>query len=72
MSSQTDNQKSAFAALMHDTLDEVTTILSIAQFCLISRELSPEVQTDMKRIVETGKTISNKLKQLAEVYQEER
>jgi hypothetical protein len=72
MSSQMNNeQKSTFSLLMHDMLNDISTIMSIAQFCLISRDMSPDVQTDIKRIVETGQTMSDNLKRMAEVIQEE-
>jgi hypothetical protein len=72
MSSKSNSQKSAFSVLMHDTLDDVSTILSIAQYCLIFKEMSPEVRTDMERIVETGRNMSNKLKQMGQVVQDEK
>ena len=56
---------------MHDTLNDISTILSIAQFCLISKEMSSELRLEMERIVDTGKQMSQKLKQMAEVIQQQ-
>jgi hypothetical protein len=65
-----NEQKSTISVLMHDTLNDMSTILSIAQFCLISQEMSPELRVEVERIVDTGKQMSDKLKRMAEVMQE--
>lgn len=65
-----NNSKSTLSVLMHDTLNDMSTILSIAQFCLISRDMSPELRIEVERIVDTGKEMSDKLKRMAEVMQE--
>ena len=56
--------------LMHETINHISTIISIAQLSLISKEMSPEVQADMKRIIETVRQMSDNLKQLAELLEE--
>jgi hypothetical protein len=56
---------------MHETLNDISTIMSIAQFCLVTKEMPPDVRHDIKRIVETGREMSDKLKLMAEVLQEE-
>jgi len=66
-----NDAKSTFSVLMHDTLNDMSTILSIAQFCLISKEMSPELRIEVERIVDTGKQMSDKLKRMAEVMQEQ-
>ncbi len=58
------------SVLMHDTINQISTIISIAQFGLISKEMSPEVQADMKRIVATMRQVANNLKRLAEILDE--
>jgi signal transduction histidine kinase len=58
-------------ALLHDTLNHVSSILSIAQFCLISKEVPPEVQGDLKRIIEMTREVAANLKRLAETLEEE-
>jgi hypothetical protein len=45
--------------------------MSIAQLCLVSKEMPPDVRHEIKRIVETGREMSEKLKLMAEVLQEE-
>jgi hypothetical protein len=71
MSSKTNKPGPIFSILMHETLNDISTIMSIAQFSLISREMPPEVREDMKRIVESGRQMADKLKLIAEVLQEE-
>jgi signal transduction histidine kinase len=57
--------------LLHDTLNQISSIISVAQYCLISKEVSPEVQGDLKRIVEMTKAVAANLKRLAETLEEE-
>ncbi len=57
--------------LMHEIINHISTIISIAQLSLISKEMSPEVQADMKRIIQTVRQMSDNLKQLAEVLDED-
>ncbi len=71
MSSQANKPGPVFSILMHETLNDMSTILSIAQLCLISKEMPPDVRLEFKRIVETGRQMSDKLKLMAEVLQEE-
>ncbi|GIK44047.1 MAG: hypothetical protein BroJett011_78800 [Chloroflexota bacterium] len=58
-------------ALLHDTLNQLSSIISVAQYCLISKEASPEVRGDLKRIVEMTKEVAANLKHLAEMLEEE-
>lgn len=58
-------------AILHDTLNQVSSIISVAQLCLISKEVSPEIQHDLKRIVEMTKEVAANLKRLAETLEEE-
>ena len=71
MSSQANKPGPVFSVLMHETLNDMSTIMSIAQLCLISKEMPSDVRHDFKRIVETGRQMSDKLKLMAEVLQEE-
>ncbi|MBI1876696.1 MAG: hypothetical protein HYR94_00370 [Chloroflexi bacterium] len=57
--------------LLHDTLNQLSSIISIAQYCLISKEVSQDVQEDLRRIVEMSKEVASNLKQLAEALEEE-
>lgn len=70
MSSQTDESLTPFA-LMHDTVNDVSTILSIAQNSLLNREMPAEVQLDLKRIIETARQVAANLRQIAEILEEE-
>lgn len=58
-------------AILHDTLNQVSSIISVAQLCLISNEVSPEIQRDLKRIVEMTKEVAANLKRLAETLEDE-
>jgi hypothetical protein len=71
MSPETNRPGPVFSILMHETLNDISTIMSIAQLCLISKEMPPDVRQEIKRIVETGREMSEKLKLMAEVLQEE-
>jgi hypothetical protein len=71
MKSETNKPGPVFSILMHETINDISTILSIAQFCLITKEMPADVREDIKRIVETGRQMSDKLKLMAEVLQEE-
>lgn len=57
--------------ILHDTLNQISSVISIAQLCLISKEASPEIQHDLKRIVEMTKGVAASLKYLAEILEEE-
>jgi hypothetical protein len=71
MSPEASKPGPVFSILMHETLNDVSTIMSIAQLCLISKEMPPDVRQEIKRIIETGREMSHKLKLMAEVLQEE-
>ncbi len=71
MSPEESKPGPVFSILMHETLNDVSTIMSIAQLCLISKEMPPDVRQEIKRIIETGREMSDKLKLMAEVLQEE-
>lgn len=59
-------------AILHDTLNQVSSIISIAQLCLINnKEVSPDIRQDLKRIVEMSKEIAANLKRLAETLEDE-
>ena len=65
------NSSTASESLMHDIINHVSTIMSISQFALISKDMSPELQVELKRIVTTSRTLSADLKHLAEILDEE-
>lgn len=70
MNSNNDQSKAAISVLMHDAINDITTILSIAQFCLISKKMSSDLRVEVERIVDTGQQMSEKLGRMAEFFQE--
>ncbi|HEX9926781.1 MAG TPA: hypothetical protein VGD99_29310 [Anaerolineae bacterium] len=56
---------------MHDTINQVSTIISIAQLDMLSKDMSSEVKADMQRIIQTMRLVSGNLKRLAEMLDEE-
>lgn len=66
-----DNASPAYAILIHDTINQVSTIISIAQLDMLSKDMSSEVKADMKRIIQTMREVSGNLKRLAEILDEE-
>lgn len=69
--SDTEEEAVLPGVLLHDTLNQISSIISVAQYCLISKEVSPEVQGDLRRIVEMTKAVAANLKRLAETLEEE-
>ena len=57
--------------LMHEIVGHVSTIMSVAQYALISKDMPPDIQTDMKRIVETARNLSSHVQDLADILEEE-
>ena len=71
MSSTADKPGPVFSVLMHEVINDISTILSIAQLNLISKDMPPDIREDFKHIVDTGRQMSDRLKLMAEVLQEE-
>ena len=57
--------------LMHELMNHVSSIMSIAQFALISKEMSSELRVDMERIVQNSKEVTSYIRHLAEILEEE-
>lgn len=57
--------------LMHEMMNHVSSIMSIAQFALISKEMSPELKADMERIIQNTREVTTYIRHLAEVLEEE-
>ena len=57
--------------LMHEMMNHVSSIMSIAQFALISKEMSSELRVDMERIVQNTKEVTHYIRHLAEILEEE-
>jgi len=66
------NEPAIPSRLMHEIVGHVSSIMSVAQYALISKEMSPEIQTDMKRIVEMARNLSNNVQDLADILEEEK
>lgn len=71
MDSDLNDHNARRAELMHDTINDIATVMSIAQNCLMNQGLSSETQADLKRIVQTIRQASDSIKQLAEILDEE-
>ncbi|MBN1218713.1 MAG: hypothetical protein JXM69_07285 [Anaerolineae bacterium] len=71
MTSETEQAPVTSSKLMHQTVDQLSTIVSIAQFSLMSQDMSPKLQEDLRRIIQAAREASNQLKQLAEIMREE-
>jgi hypothetical protein len=57
--------------LMHEMMNHVSSIMSIAQFALISKEMSTELKADMERIIQNTRQVTACIRHLAEVLEEE-
>ena len=57
--------------LMHEMMNHVSSIMSIAQFALISKEMSSELRADMERIVQSTRDVTACVRHLAEILDEE-
>jgi len=71
MTAQTEQAPATPSKLMHQTVDQLSTIVSIAQFDLISADMSPKLRDDLGRIIQAAREASEHLKQLAEILREE-
>lgn len=71
MSSDLNGPSARYAGLMHDAINDISTVMSIAQNCLMNQELSPEIKADIKRMVQTMRQVSDNIKQLAEILDDE-
>ncbi len=57
--------------LMHETVDQLSTIISITQFSLMSENLSPKLQEDLKRVIQAARNAADHIKHLGEILREE-
>ncbi len=65
------SEKEKFAILTHEILNDVATVLGIAQLNLATKEMSPQLRAEFQRIVKVGISMADKLKQIAEALQED-
>lgn len=71
MSSETNGPLSP-ARILHNIVSDASTIMSISQLALINyQEIPPELQADLKRIVEKTRHLSSHVKDLRDVLEEE-
>ena len=71
MASEVDRASVTPSKLMHEILNNLSTIISIAQFDLMGETMSPKLQEDIKRMIQTAHEASHHLKHLAEILVEE-
>ena len=71
MTSDAEQTPTSYGKLMHETVDHLSAIISIAQFYGMSEDLPSKAQADMKRLVQFAREVSNNLKLLAEILPEE-
>ena len=71
MTSDVGQTSTSHRKLMHETVDHLSTIISIAQFYGLNEDLPSEARADMKRLVQIAHKISDNLKHLAEILPEE-
>ena len=71
MTSGIEQPPTSPSKLMHQMINHLSTIISIAQFYLMDETVSPKHQADMKRIVQTAKEVSSNLRHLAEILLED-
>jgi hypothetical protein len=71
MTSDTEQGSTSYGKLMHETVDHLSAIISIAQFYGMSEDLPSKARTDMKRLVQIAHKVSDNLKHLAEILPEE-
>ncbi len=70
MTTDAEHTSTTPSKLLHETIDQLSTIISIAQFSLITEELSPKTENDFKRIIQTARDAAEQIKQLSEMIRE--
>ena len=56
--------------LLHETVNLLSTIVSIAQLNVLDEDTSPKLQGELKRIIQAAREASENLKSLAQLLQE--
>ena len=56
--------------LLHETVNLLSTIISIAHVNLLDADMSPQLQSELKRIIQAAHDASDNIKSLAEILQE--
>jgi hypothetical protein len=70
MTSEVEETPSSPSKLIHETIDQLSSIVSIAQFALISQELSPKLQEDLKRIIQAAHGAAGHINDLSDMLRE--
>jgi hypothetical protein len=70
MTTEVDQTPKTPSKLIHETVDQLSTIVSIAQFALISEELPPKMQDDLKRIIQAARGAADHVKDLSDLVRE--
>jgi Na+/phosphate symporter len=71
MMSKVEQTPNTPSKLLHETVDQLSTIISIAQFSLISEDMSPKLGEDMNRIIQAARNAADHIKHLGEIFREE-
>ncbi len=71
MTTDVDQTPQSPSKLMHETIDQLSSIVSIAQFALITEELPPKLQNDLKRIIQAAHGAANHINILGDMLREE-
>jgi hypothetical protein len=70
MPTEVDQTSKTPSKLIHETVDQLSTIVSIAQFALITEELPPKLQDDLKRIIQSARGAADHIKELSDLVRE--
>lgn len=70
MATDVEQTPNSSSKLMHETIDQLSTIVSIAQFALISEDMPPKLQEDLKRIIQAAHGAANYINDLGDMLRE--
>jgi hypothetical protein len=70
MTTNVDQTPNSPSKLMHETIDQLSSIVSIAQFALISEDLSPKLKEDLKRIIQSAHGAASYINDLGDMLRE--
>jgi signal transduction histidine kinase len=67
MTTKAEQTPESPSKLAHETIDKLSSIVSIAQFALISEDLSPKLQEDLKRIIQAAHSAAEHINDLSDM-----
>jgi hypothetical protein len=70
MTTELDQTAKTPSKLVHETVDQLSTIVSIAQFTLISNDLPPKLRDDLQRIVQAARDAAGHVQELSDFVRE--